>query len=96
MRQLFEPRSVDPARRDELLAGAAAGARGVFDEVADDDRADGSFAVLHGLYWLTVNLRRDGPLLLAVDDVQWCDSASLRFLAYLVEAARGPAGAAWR
>ena len=51
--------------------------------------ADGSFAVLHGLYWLAVNLTAEGPLLLAVDDVQWCDGASLRFLAYLVAPARG-------
>lgn len=81
VRQLFEPVITDPARRDELLHGAAAGARGVFD-FADGDKADG-FAVLHGLYWLTVNLTADGPLVLTVDDAQWCDAASLRFLAYL-------------
>ena len=48
------------------------------------DPPDGSFAALHGLYWLAVNLTASGPVLLAVDDLQWCDSASLRFLAYLV------------
>ncbi|WP_324278206.1 ATP-binding protein [Blastococcus brunescens] len=31
VRQLFEPQLTDPGRRDELLAGAAASARGVFD-----------------------------------------------------------------
>jgi len=81
VRQLFEPVLTDPARREELLSGAAASARGVFESV--DTRADGSFAVLHGLYWLTVNLAADGPLVLVVDDLQWCDSGSLRFLAYL-------------
>jgi DNA-binding SARP family transcriptional activator len=81
VRQLFEPMLVDPAERERLLSGAAASARGVFEEV--EQRADGSFAVLHGLYWLTVNLAADGPLVLAVDDLQWCDSGSLRFLAYL-------------
>ena len=93
VRQLFEPSLRDPARengqRGALLGGAAAGARGVFDAVGDDERADGSFAALHGLYWLTVNLTSDGPLLLAVDDVQWCDGASLRFLAYLVKRIEG-------
>ncbi|MEX5637380.1 helix-turn-helix transcriptional regulator [Parafrankia sp. FMc2] len=50
-------------------------------------RGDGSLAVLHGLYWLTVRLAADGPVMLAVDDLQWCDSASLRFLSYLVRRA---------
>jgi DNA-binding SARP family transcriptional activator len=81
VRQLFEPVLVDPVRRDALLSGAAGSARGVFESV--DTRVDGSFAVLHGLYWLTVNLAADGPFLLVVDDLQWCDSGSLRFLAYL-------------
>ena len=75
VRQLFESSVVDAARRDTLLRGAAAGARGVFEHVGDDERADRAFAVLHGLYWLTVNLTSTGPLLLTVDDVQWCDSA---------------------
>lgn len=81
VRQLFEPLLVDPTRREQLLSGSAASARGVFEEV--EQRADGSFAVLHGLYWLAVNLTADGPLVLAVDDLQWCDAGSLRFLAYL-------------
>ena len=90
VRQLFEPSLVDPAARDALLAGAAAGARGgVRRRSATTLRPTGSFAVLHGLYWLTVNLAADGPLLLAVDDVQWCDRASLRFLAYLVKRLEG-------
>jgi tetratricopeptide (TPR) repeat protein len=88
VRQLFEPALVDPGRRDQLLAGSATSARTVFDLVGDD-KADGSFAVLHGLYWLTVNLAGDRPLVLAVDDVQWCDSASLRYLAYLVRRLEG-------
>ncbi|MEU4287320.1 BTAD domain-containing putative transcriptional regulator [Kribbella sp. NPDC026596] len=79
VRQLFE---AEVGRSDELLRGAAAGAGAVFD-IADGGRAEG-FAVLHGLYWLAVNLSAEGPLVLAVDDAQWCDGASLRFLAYLV------------
>jgi DNA-binding SARP family transcriptional activator len=81
VRQLFEPALTAADRREELLAGAASASRGVFDLAHDD--ADGSFAVLHGLYWLSVNLTARGPVMLAVDDVQWCDRASLRFLAYL-------------
>jgi DNA-binding SARP family transcriptional activator len=83
VRQLFEPTLVDPQRRSRLLTGAAASAASVFDGAPTVDRADGSFAVLHGLFWLTVNLAAKQPLLLAVDDLQWCDAGSLRFLAYL-------------
>ena len=48
---------------------------------------DTSFAVLHGLYWLTVNLADRGPLLIAVDDAHWADEPSLRWLAHLAAAA---------
>jgi DNA-binding SARP family transcriptional activator len=86
VRQLFEPELTVPERRAQLLAGAAAGAGGVFDapDAGVPDAAEGSFAVLHGLYWLAVNLADGGPLLLAVDDLQSCDRPSLRWLAYLV------------
>jgi DNA-binding SARP family transcriptional activator len=81
VRQLLEPELADPTRRNELLRGAATAARPVFDLEAE---ATGEgFTVLHGLYWLVVNLAAERPLLLAVDDVQWSDRASLRFLAYL-------------
>jgi len=39
--------------------------------------------VLHGLYWLTAGLAAAGPIVITVDDVQWCDVGSLRFLAFL-------------
>ena len=35
------------------------------------------------LFWLTANVAADGPLCLLIDDLQWCDRASLRFIAYL-------------
>ena len=60
--------------RGAALRGSAAGGR---------RRGAASFAVLHGLYWLTLNLAAERPLLLAVDDLHWCDRPSLRFLAYL-------------
>src|SRR5205085_3525671 len=45
---------------------------------------DPSFAVLHGLYWLCANLAAERPVALVVDDAHWADSASLRFLAFLL------------
>ena len=44
---------------------------------------------MHGLYWLFVNLSADGPLLVAIDDLHWCDLASLRFLTYLIRRLEG-------
>jgi DNA-binding CsgD family transcriptional regulator len=88
-RQLFEPRlaGLDEPARDALLAGAAGAARGVLGLARDDapaESSDDTFAVLHGLYWLTAALAERQPLLLAVDDAQWSDTASLDFLAFLV------------
>ena len=87
VRQLFESRLVDDSERSRLLAGAAKAAAPVFGdhgavEVGEPVR-EGTFAVLHGLYWLTINLCSERALVLAVDDLHWCDRASLRFLAYL-------------
>ncbi len=91
VRQLFEGTLADSGRRTELLRGAAASAASVFGEVTADPtaRADGSFAVLHGLYWLTVNLAEQQPVVLAVDDVQWCDTGSVRALAFLLKRLEG-------
>ena len=86
VRQLFEPLRADADDWERLLSGSAASAKSVFEAPGTDDSAphDASFAALHGLYWLTVNLCADQPLVLVVDDVHWCDVPSLRFLAYLV------------
>jgi len=67
-----------------LLDGAARLAAPVFaptpGERVESDRVAG---VLHGLYWLVANLADRGPLALVVDDAQWLDVASTRFLLYL-------------
>ncbi|HET7046529.1 MAG TPA: AAA family ATPase, partial [Gaiellaceae bacterium] len=93
VRQLFEPVLVDPRRRERLFAGAAASAARVFDVPGSPDAGsvDGSFAALHGLYWLAANLADDAPLLLVVDDLHWCDRPSLRFVAYLARRLGGSA-----
>ena len=54
VRQLFEPAL--RADGEDALRGAAASARRVFEPAGDDAAGDPSFAVLHGLYWLTVDL----------------------------------------
>src|SRR6201996_1570969 len=80
IRQLFEP-ALARTDREAAFAGAAAAARTVFEGEAGEGA---TFAVLHGLYWLTLNVGAERPLFLAVDDLHWCDRPSLRFLAYLV------------
>ena len=83
VRQLFETQLHDPERRERWLAGSADVAERVFAPPDDDEIAPGLFGILHGLFWLTANAAADGPLALMIDDLQWCDPASLRFLAYL-------------
>src|SRR5439155_12294448 len=50
--------------------------------------ADG-FAWQHGLYWLASNLSADCPLVLIVDDLQWCDAPSVRALAFIARRLEG-------
>jgi predicted ATPase len=92
-RQLFEPflARLPAADRRELLVGAAALAAPVFDpaQLAAESAADAGLATLHGLYWLTANVAAPRSLLLAVDDLHWCDLPSLRWLAYLLPRMEG-------
>jgi tetratricopeptide (TPR) repeat protein len=84
VRQLFEPVLADSEGRARWLNGSAAAAARVFEPPGEGRAAgDVSFGVLHGLFWLTANIAAEGPLLLAVDDLHWCDLSSLRFVAYL-------------
>lgn len=90
-RGLFEPVLDRIARGggENLLAGAASLARTALDpaapplQAASGPGSDPASAIIHGLYWLTVNLADERPLMLVVDDVQWADPPTLRFLDYL-------------
>lgn len=72
--------------RAALLSGPAAAARLLFEPEGPAPLppvAEVSFAILHGLYWLTSRIARKIPLLLVVDDAHWADEPSIRFLVYL-------------
>jgi DNA-binding CsgD family transcriptional regulator len=92
VRQLFEqPLATMPAaEREDVLHGAAglAAAALRLGRAAPEDWPElglsPSFPVLHGLYWLVANLAARRPVLLVVDDLQWADLPSLRFLAFLM------------
>src|SRR4051794_33790077 len=92
VRQLFEPALAvaGPDERAELFAGAAGlsaaifGERGLVDAPAMDD-----FAALHGLYWLAANMALNRPTVVLVDDLQWADGPSLRWLAHVARRLEG-------
>ena len=89
-RQLFEPLLHDD-QLGSLLAGTAAAARPAIDPGAVGETADPSgFAVLRGLAAVTVNAAEAGPVLLVLDDVQWGDVPSLRFVGFLARRLDGP------
>jgi DNA-binding CsgD family transcriptional regulator len=85
-RQLLE-RWCTETTSDEIAAlfsGPAGAARAlVMRGDSGREEEDTSFAVVHGLYWLVVNLATRRPVSLVVDDAHWGDDASLRWLAYL-------------
>ncbi|MEU9822355.1 AAA family ATPase [Pseudonocardia alni] len=89
VRELFGALSgggpVDP----ELLQGGARWSAPALDEATGGAGPDNLYPVLHGLYWLTVNHTARGPLVLVVDDLQWCDDASLAFLGFLLRRSEG-------
>jgi len=70
LRQIYEPAGADGA---------------LIEEAAARSDADPLFAVSYGMYWLTADLADQSPVLIAVDDAHWADSASLRALVYLAE-----------
>ena len=83
VRTLLEPTLVraDEETRAKLMRGPAALAEPVF----GPREAFDEYGVIHGLYWLTVNIAEQRPMAILVDDVLWADDFSLRYLAYLAD-----------
>src|SRR5215831_18806753 len=91
VRQLLEPAVAD-ASSSGLFEGAASLSQPLFAPASARDlapSADRAFSMLHGLYWLLNNLTEEGPVVLSVDDLHWCDAESLRFLTYLAPRLEG-------
>src|SRR4051812_11496743 len=88
VRQLFEP--LLARDRSELQSGAATLAAPLFDTSAlPAEGGQQAFALMHGLFWLAANIASARPLLVAVDDLHWCDGESLRWLTYLERRVEG-------
>jgi predicted ATPase len=87
VRQLFAPllSPSSPERDRQLMSGPAVRAAPVLG-LDTPEFADGvvdTFAALHGLHYLVLNLEVEGPILLAIDDLQWADDFSQQLVAYL-------------
>jgi DNA-binding CsgD family transcriptional regulator len=87
VRQLFEARI--RAGGGPGLAGDAVTLAALALSGGPGGGEEDSFAVLHGLYWLTADLAQQAPLLLAVDDLHWADQPSQRFVAHLAARLEG-------
>lgn len=69
---------------NDLLAGAGGLARPLFDSPPPAEPVpDDGFSLIRGLATVTIELARRQPALLLVDDLQWADRPSLRFLHHL-------------
>jgi DNA-binding CsgD family transcriptional regulator len=88
VRALIEPLEPTGAGGAALLAGSARLAL----PALEPERGDGpgkadTYSVMHGLHWLIAGLAARGLVVLALDDVQWCDETSLRWLGFLLRRA---------
>ncbi len=100
VRQLFERPLLEAGdgERERWLTGAAALATDLLIPAptttergppAGPAAGDPGYALQHGLYWLSSNLSADAPLVLLVDDLQWCDAPSASALAFIARRLEG-------
>ncbi|MCW2968633.1 MAG: transcriptional regulator, LuxR family, partial [Solirubrobacteraceae bacterium] len=85
---LFTPliRAAPPAKRRKWFDGPAGVARRLFLGADEAVRATGDpFPLIHALCWLTLNVAAGASLAIVVDDLQWLDEPSLRFLDALTD-----------
>jgi predicted ATPase len=86
--QLLEPvvfEATDEERR-RWFSGAASLAWPLFSPETlthQSGQEELRFRRRHGLYWLIVNLSRDAPMLIAIDDAQWADEPSAGVVRHL-------------
>jgi len=87
--RLLEQRIAQASLDEEeaLFRGQAGLARPVFGYGRPEEgpAINDEFVLVHSLYWLLVNLADAAPLALIIDDVQWADEQSMRFLLYLAQ-----------
>ena len=85
VRQFFESFlfTVAVEERTKWLRGTAEMAGTMFQAERDPRaRPAEEFALLHSLYWMCVNIAEARPLLMLLDDAQWADVPSLRYVEF--------------
>ena len=85
VRQFFESFlfTVEAEERTKWLRGTAKLAGTMFREEREPStRPAEEFALLHSLYWMCVNIADARPLLMLLDDAQWADVPSLRYVEF--------------
>ena len=85
VRQFFESFlfTVAAPERSKWLRGTAKMAGRMFSGEGDSRAAPSEeFSLLHSLYWMCVNIAEERPLLMLLDDAQWADTPSLRYVEF--------------
>jgi DNA-binding CsgD family transcriptional regulator len=85
VRQLFESFlfTVEPTERSAWLTRTTEMGRKMFGRSTDETAEPAEeFALLHSLYWMCVNIADERPLLMVLDDAQWADPPSLKFVEF--------------
>jgi DNA-binding CsgD family transcriptional regulator len=86
VRQLFEARiaGLGARRQRSLLTDAGPAAASALGIAASDVAAPSvGFDQIEGVYRLLLRLAAESPLIVAIDDLQWCDRPSLDFVCFL-------------
>jgi DNA-binding CsgD family transcriptional regulator len=86
--QLFEPwwLAAEESERVAVLRGAGGPASALLKDGPGAAESDAGYATVHGLFRLSARLAgAASPVAILVDDAQWADGPSLRFVAYLAE-----------
>lgn len=95
VRQLFEGRVLGASakERKRLFEGAARLALPLFGDPrtgqGEQSGPDVAFTLLHGLFWLLEKITSNRRVMITVDDLQWSDQSSLRWLLYLLPRMEG-------
>lgn len=79
----------NPETLEVLLAGRASAASSLLGAEVAELQGERTVGVLDGLFWATVNLTEQRPLVIAIDDGHWVDPPTLRFLSYLARRIEG-------